>query len=506
MFRFRWVFCQLDTLRRCHPGRIRSTLEALPGTLDETYEQALESIEDEQWDYAHLLFQCITVASRPLRVQELAEFLAIDFGGDQKTDLKFVEEWRHEDPKSAILSTCSSLITVVEDSGFQIVQFSHFSVKEFLTSNRLSEAKPSISRYFIALEPAHTIVAQACLRLLLQLKGDRQEISSRWPLADYSAQHWVGHAQFEDVSSHVRGAMESLFDPNEPYFALWVSMWDVDESWYTGRNLLTFEKLTATSLYYAALCGFHEVVEWLITHRQRDVDAWGGRRATPLHAASTQRRAKVLQVLLDHGASVNCKGNSDHTPLHAAAKEGHSEIARLLLNHGADVNAKNANHKTPLLRAAKRGCLEVVRALILRSADVQARDKDGQTALHLAAMMGHSEVATLLLERGGARVNAENAKEKTPLLLAAEEGHSQVAHALLKRNAYVQAQDEDGQTALHLAATMGHSETVTLLLKHGANVNAQHTDIALFLMDHSAQVGQVATILELGVDQNIQKE
>ena len=350
--------------------------------------------------------------------------------------MKFVEEWRPEDPRDAILETCSSLISVVEDSGMQIVQFSHFSVKEYLTSIRLSEAKPSISRYLITLEPAHTIVAQACLRLLLQLEGDRQEISSRWPLANYSAQHWVGHAQFEDVSSHVRDAVKSLFDPNEPYFAIWVSMWDVDDPWYTGRNLL--EKLTATPLYYAALCGFHEVVEWLITHRQRDVDAWGGRRATPLHAAYTQKRAKVLQVLLDHGASVNCRGNSDHTILHAAAKEGHLEIARLLLNHGADVNAKDAN-------------------------------------------------------------------QKTPLLLAVEKGHSQVAHALLKHNAYVQARDEDGRTALDLAVKMGQLEIATLLLKHGANVNAQHTEIALFRMDHSAQVGQVATILELGVDQNIQK-
>lgn len=226
--RFRWVFCQLDTLRRCHPGRIRRTLEELPGTLDETYEQALDSIDEENWAYAHRLFQCITVASRPLRVEELAEFLAIDLDTDQEAKLTFVEDWRPEDPRETILSTCTSLIAVVNVQGTQIVQFCHFSVKEFLTSSRLSMARQSVSRNYIALEPAHTIIAQSCLGLLLQIEGEKASIFRRWPLAKYAAQHWVGHAQFDGVSSRVRDPMESLFDLRKPHFAIWLSMWDVD--------------------------------------------------------------------------------------------------------------------------------------------------------------------------------------------------------------------------------------------------------------------------------------
>ena len=78
-YRFRWVFCQLDTLRRCLPGRVRLALDELPVTLDGTYERTLLDINEQNWEYAHRLFQCITVASRPLRVEELAEFLAFDF-------------------------------------------------------------------------------------------------------------------------------------------------------------------------------------------------------------------------------------------------------------------------------------------------------------------------------------------------------------------------------------------------------------------------------------------
>ena len=70
------MFCQLDRLRRCLSPRIRQALNELPETLDETYERTLLDFDEENWAYAHRLFQCIVVARRPLSVEELAEFLA----------------------------------------------------------------------------------------------------------------------------------------------------------------------------------------------------------------------------------------------------------------------------------------------------------------------------------------------------------------------------------------------------------------------------------------------
>ena len=43
--RFRWVYCQIETLRRCFPASIRLTLDELPETLDGTYEQTLRGID-----------------------------------------------------------------------------------------------------------------------------------------------------------------------------------------------------------------------------------------------------------------------------------------------------------------------------------------------------------------------------------------------------------------------------------------------------------------------------
>ncbi len=140
--RFRWVFCQLDRLRHCLSPRIRQALDELPGTLDETYERALLDIGEDNWAYAHRLFQCVVVAQRPLRVEELAEFLAFKSG--EGGSLTFEEDWRPEDPRDTVLSTCSSLIAIVNVDDSQVIQFSHFSVKEYLTSIRIAEGRVAL--------------------------------------------------------------------------------------------------------------------------------------------------------------------------------------------------------------------------------------------------------------------------------------------------------------------------------------------------------------------------
>ena len=73
------MYCQVLYLRSCHPGRIRHALAELPETLDETYKRTLREVNKADWELAHWLFQVVAVASHPLRVEELVEFLAFDF-------------------------------------------------------------------------------------------------------------------------------------------------------------------------------------------------------------------------------------------------------------------------------------------------------------------------------------------------------------------------------------------------------------------------------------------
>ncbi|KAH9983395.1 hypothetical protein BJV74DRAFT_622140 [Russula compacta] len=143
---FRWVYCQLETLRQCLPASVRPILAELPETLDATYGRILSDIPKSNRVHAHRLLQCLTVAVRPLQVEELAEVLAVDFMGIGGTP-KLKEDLRWEDQEQAVLTACSSLIAVVKGKNSRVVQFSHFSVKEFLTSDRLATSKMDGSRY-----------------------------------------------------------------------------------------------------------------------------------------------------------------------------------------------------------------------------------------------------------------------------------------------------------------------------------------------------------------------
>jgi hypothetical protein len=123
-------------------------------------------------------------------------------------------DWWREDQEQALLIACLSLIAVAEDSdGYsRVAQFLHFSVKEFLTSSRFSTARGEVSAYRIDLEDAHTILAQACLGVLLQKHG--RNASKVHPLAECAAEHWTTYAQFGDVSSRLQKGMESLDKPH----------------------------------------------------------------------------------------------------------------------------------------------------------------------------------------------------------------------------------------------------------------------------------------------------
>ena len=324
--RFRWVYCQLEALRHCIPPSVRHVLEELPESLDETYERILRGINKSNRAHAHRLLQCLTVAIRPLRVAELAEVLAVDFGtASNPGTSKLKTDWRWEDQEQAVFSTCSSLITVVNEDGSEVVQFSHFSVKEFLTSPRLVASISDVSNFHILLEPAHTIMARACLGTLMRLDdiSDEDGVNERFPLARYAAEHWAPHAQFEDVSSHIREGMEILFDPDKPFFSAWTQVYDIDvEPHVDTSTLYYFAPLRKSDdglpLYYAALCGFYDIAERLIDKISQQVNAIGGYYMSPLAAALTMEHLNVAQLLYQRGADIDIRGRRQHNSVQTA--------------------------------------------------------------------------------------------------------------------------------------------------------------------------------------------
>ena len=416
------MFCQLEILRDCLPSSVQRFLDELPESLDETYERVLREVKKPNRDHAQRLLQCLVVAIRPLEVEELAEVLAIDF--DDAEMPKLNASWRWEDQERALLTSCSSLIAIVVTGDSRVVQFSHFSVKEYLTSTRLATSSQDVSRYHVALKPAHTILGQACVSVLLQLGDDDSpgDVDNHGPLAIYAAQYWVRHAQFEDVVSCINGT-EYLFDMDKSYFAAWCRLYDIDGSpsikpAFTPLNHSS-NAGAKTSLYYAALCGFADLVEQLIIKYPQHVNAIGGCYLTPAVAALAARHFQVAQVLHRNGSSVEPRKSMD-TPLHIAALIGDLEMVQVLLECGVDVDCPNRYGSTPLNYAPRNGHrndARVARLLIERGADPNARGSGGYTPLHRASEAGRIETACLLIERG-ANVEAKNDSGKTPLDVA----------------------------------------------------------------------------------------
>jgi ankyrin repeat protein len=510
----------------------------LPKSLDDTYKRILREINNVNQVHAYRLLQCLTVARRPFRVEELAEVLAFDLRAREIPKLN--AGWRWENQEEAVLSACSSLVSVITEDGSRIVQFSHFSVKEFLTSDRL--ASTEVLQFHIPIEPSHVILSQACLGVLLCLDDsadDRDSVEDN-PLYQYATEYWVGHAQVGNVELEIKDAMDRFFDTDNPHFSAWVRRaysWKLSTS---SEDEDTDVPPSAVALYFAAWKGFRGLVERLTIRHPQQVNRSGGRYGTPLHASVHGGHFEVAQLLFTHGADINSRSALHLTPLHIASKMGYVQIAKWLLNHGADVNPRGNDGSTPLHLATSEGHLEVCRILLEHGAVVNSRSADGSTpflkamewilkkcdimsllmdynadvnvhnswgdsALQIAARDGLFEISRKLLEHN-AEVEACDYHGSTPLLLASYYGHTEVVRLLLDYNAAVCARDRDGDTPLHSAAGCGHLEITRMLLERRPEVNCPNkngstplleaagysdegnSDIVQLLLDHGADV------------------
>jgi ankyrin repeat protein len=341
---------------------------------------------------------------------------------------------------------------IVDDGNSHVVQFSHFSVKEYLTSDRLANASRDVSCYHILPESAHTILAQACLGVILRLDDHAYEGNAGdIPLADYAAEHWVDHTRFKDVSSRVQDAMKVLFDADKPHLAACLRLHPIDEGedWYPFVNA---SMPLGAPLYYASLHGFHDLAKHLAVKHPEHVNARDARLVSPLVAALSREHFEVAELLHEHGADVNVRGNGGRMSLHVASRSGLVGTARWLLNHGADANAQKHDGWTPLHLATGNQNVEIVQMLLEHNVDIHAQNNRGEAALHLA-----------LCDQG-------------------PRFHIMILQLLLDRDADVNVRDNEGSTPLHFSShsdidgipRRGSVEGTRLLLEHGASMDAEN--------------------------------
>jgi len=173
-----------------------------------------------------------------------------------------------------------------------------------------------------------------------------------------------------------------------------------------------------------------------------------------------------------------------------------------------DSNSDNNNNCAPdeqLIQAAQDGDhLRLKELLLLKEGNINVNYKEKRrrdTALHKGCLWGYLEVVKILIENGGAKVNAKNKYGWTPLHIAYQNNRVAVAEYLMEHGgANVNAKNNAGMTPLHEASWGGHLDRTKFLVEHGADVNTKdnkgktplycsssngHLDVAKFLIEYN---------------------
>ncbi|KAI4526746.1 hypothetical protein K525DRAFT_264872 [Schizophyllum commune Loenen D] len=432
---FRWVQCQLYLLEKCKTLlAMKTVLSNLPKTLYETYERILRSISGENAELGEerivrYTLRWLVGASRPLRLNELNDAIAIEVGcSTLSDDLRVIDA-------TDILTSCGSLVRFDkgEGDGEYVVGLSHFTVQEYLLTAALARDS-NLGLYAMTLPDMHRDLALLCLAYVLLdafRDGpcvDKSSLDRRiqtFPMYPYTTRHWAEHVrQIPEYDDEVYTTIKRLLgdEETEPQRLamcqrdLWPhSHW---ETYDVPAQPWLVVLAQRTWLARHIVSEFPEWVTIGITQRA-DVpripfdavfsdNEWAERYMrdiiTPLTAAACLGLLDLTSVILDAGADIDALDPNDphpRTAVNLAVAYDKIEAAKMLLECGADVE-KPVGHRaeTVMHVAALQGKMDMVHLLVRHGVDRDARNGDGATALHSAIEGNNADIVAALLEAG----------------------------------------------------------------------------------------------------------
>lgn len=224
---------------------------------------------------------------------------------------------------------------------------------------------------------------------------------------------------------------------------------------------------------------------------------------TPLHCAVMAEANDIAQLLLEHGADVNCENKIKNSPLLIATMNGLCALQATLIRFGADVNAKNLEGMTSLLNAATEGYVCATKTLLAKGADPLVTLDNGESCIHRAALNGHLEVVEILLDY--IPVDIKTKTMWTPLHLACAQEQKEIVTFLLNKGADATLVNDSGNTCLHLVCYPGVMELVRLFAAvNPINSTNAENKTPLALACCSGNLDMVDYLLALGADPQIQ--
>jgi ankyrin repeat protein len=461
---FLWVALQILSLCAMKTDKaIRQALRDLPKDLSETFSRILARSEVVGQPYQRRILELVTVAQRPLQVEELREALSVVPGNTTWDPAGLLNDIY------STLACCGSLVIVDEEE--LTVRLVHHSFKTFL----LTGFDTSTCIGFTTAE-AHKTMTNIIVTYLNYGIFETQLSTTVVPqIMTGSVPSRVIRSTLDSSGSVQSLALKLLRSKRAPSY-------NVGQTLAEARKLFNDRSVDEFHFHsYAKSCWqqhilynlelepvINSLLLRLLKNCAVDASMTAEYGQTLLSQAAGQGNKAVVALLLETGADMNTADRFGQTPLLWAVENGHIEVVELLLKKGADMADQGG--WTALSWASSNGHVEFVELLLKKGADVNMANRYGWTALTWALENRHVEVVELLL-KNGADINTTNKYEWMALSWASENGHVKVVELLLKKGADVNTADEYRWTALTQASENGHVKVVELLLKKGADVN-----------------------------------
>ncbi|XP_050298624.1 ankyrin-2-like [Anthonomus grandis grandis] len=165
---------------------------------------------------------------------------------------------------------------------------------------------------------------------------------------------------------------------------------------YLGTSPNAKGKNDDSPLHYAICNAQFEVLDYLLSLEDIDVNAQNSFGQTPLFYAVTKNQLHIVKKLVDHNADIKISCKYGSTLLHVSTP--YPDIVHFLILNGADIDAKDNNGNTPLHIAVDEESLETICMLLYYNADANNQCKRNYTPFMRAICLRNVEIQTVLLD------------------------------------------------------------------------------------------------------------
>ncbi len=199
---------------------------------------------------------------------------------------------------------------------------------------------------------------------------------------------------------------------------------------------------------------------------------------TPLMVAAFMNNTKIMNILIERGASIDKINEYGKSPLLFAICNNSLDAVQYLISLGVNINSEEENNKTPIMEACELNYPNVLEILIKNGASLETHEP----LLSVCAEFDSVDVAKNLIKEGR-DVNEKGYFDATPLNVAAKFNSLRTAELLIKNGADIENKFEEWDllqtyecSSLLVAIKNNNKEMVTLLLDNGAKIDYKYNN------------------------------